>query len=260
MARDTIKLTLEGEVSMTDLQTAVNALVRLLETLVDEKEPGAPVEWVVSDLRSGSATVVARGRSDTDEGRGVVDFAVDRYARVWENAQAGRLGELSPSERDCVMLLTSYVNGRIPRVSAGTEDETYTVDKPVSMAYEPVIPITGPRPSVRTSIKGKVVTLDSKQAVYFTLKEAFTNRLVRCYPSANWMAGLAEYWKARTWVLVEGTFNRFTTLPTLTEITDIVPIAPAEPGEWRKAFGIAPAPDGSTESSADVVRRIRDAQ
>lgn len=126
-------------------------------------------------------------------------------------------------------------------------DETYVGGKPRyrGTVESPINPTLGQftvghvdlTTSIRTALRGTVETLSQKQGVYFTLREASSGRDIRCYPGREFKQRIGETWVNDGWVIVEGTYNRFTTQPTMTDITEIFVIAPAKPGDWKHAAG-----------------------
>jgi hypothetical protein len=268
MAKDTVILKVDGNVSVADFRTVVNAFVDLLFTLTAETNAEAPVDWVVDDLRGGSATIVSRALFGNAEGESTVTTVVEKYQRLAVQAHAGRIDEFSDRVIDAMHAMTSVVNGRIPQILMGTPDEPepLTVTRLHKLAdAEEVAPVEiEPRPYSFTAIKGQVVTLDKKHGTYFTLQQSYTGRHIRCYPKRDAKGDLREklgrYWAEGTVVIVEGRFTRYGSSPTITEIRQILELPPGEPGGWRKAVGAAPRPAGSSDiSAAEAVRRVRDA-
>lgn len=256
MDRDTITLSLDGEVSLEHFRTAIHSLCELVTLLTEQAIPDAKVEWIVSDLRAGSATVAIRGEPASEEAAAAVADVVESMDEIGRNA-AQRSYEVwtgyPRAIREHVSTMFGMLNGRVPRAKLGN----WVIEEPV--AVDP--PETPARPSVRErlALRGKIVTLDNKRGTYFTLKEAFTDRLIRCWPEPRFRDQLAEYWKTGVWVLVEGYYNTFTNKPTLTEISEIMPLGKAESGGWRRAFGISPrGPGDSKKSVPDLVRKVRD--
>jgi hypothetical protein len=92
----------------------------------------------------------------------------------------------------------------------------------------------------RSAVKGQIVTLDQKRVPYFTLREAYTRRHIRCYPDASRKNDLGAYWSSGRWIIVEGTFARHAQPPTLTDITNIVALEQVQEGSWREAIGCSP--------------------
>lgn len=263
MAAPTIQFRLEGVVSLEDFRTAVNAFASLIDMLTDQADPNAPIEWDIKTLRAGSAFVQVSGTSETAEGELAVEEVRRDYSRIAEIAARRQMSDwagIPRPIREQVAMLTGMLNGRVPRAAMGTNNDEWIVEAPISVEPPTLIQDIEDRKRQRTSIRGQVVTLDDKRATYFTLKEAFTRRMVRCWPESKYRAMLGEYWSTQAWIVVEGSYNTFTEKPTMTDITDIIPLGAAPPEGWKQAFGIAPRKTGGVQgTSADVVRKVRDA-
>jgi hypothetical protein len=271
MAEDSVVIKLDGKVSAADFRTVVDAFVDLMYALTAEAGAGAAVEWFISDLSGGSARIVSRAEAGNAEGEYTRDRVVDRYKEVALDAAEGRLSRYSDRIRENVRTITSVVNGKIPRVLMGTPEqpELGKIDRPIppeeaEQAVEPTMveksPVE-PRSYTRAAVKGRIVLLEDKQGISFTLQEAYGGRYIRCYPGDRFRELLGECWKKKnTSIIVEGRYVRYGTHPTLTEITDIVPLPEGTKGGWRQAVGAAPRdPDSQNISSAEAVRRVRDA-
>lgn len=254
MARDTIMFRLDGDVSLADFRKAVGAFHDLVEQFTEQAAPNSPpVDWVVSDLRGGSATIEVRGRGEQEVVEEVVEnveevgrFAATNSYEVWH--------DYPRPIRESVAAMFAMLNGRIPSAQLGSS----RIEQPVAVEPPDNFKVFK-RQSERTSLKGKIVTLDKKRGTYFTLREAFTNRLVRCWPERSLSAKLGDYWENEEWVLVEGDENSFTNKPTLTNISEIIPLGPGKKGGWRCVFGISPRGPGDSDlSAANLVRKARD--
>lgn len=252
---NTIAFKADGEVSAQSLRTIVDALVGLVETITEEVDPKSAVEWIVHELEGGSIMIAMRGRSDRAEDRAVVSGVVSEYGRIGAAIQRGSEPvDWTPAVRKSVRALTSVLNGRIPRIKMTADQETWEIQTKPTLGQFTVghVDLTT---SIRTALRGTVETLSQKQGVYFTLREASSGRDIRCYPGREFKQRIGETWVNDGWVIVEGTYNRFTTQPTMTDITEIFVIAPAKPGDWKHAAGCSPSTVG--ESAAETIRRVR---
>jgi hypothetical protein len=266
MPNDTAIIKADGVVTIAQLRVVVDALLNVLTTLTEEatSNPGA-VEWVVEGLKGGSAKITARGLPGTFNAKNAIGLVIQRYERLARQAHDGVITEFPPSVQDAVKQLVELVDGKVTKVSLGTDDHEWGIN-PAAIAGLGEAPEIAHKVGMdvsryaRSAVKGQIVTLDEKNALYFTLREAHTGQLIRCYPEKRHKKELSEYFGTGNWVIVEGTFSRYTTPATMHHITDIVPIGVGKKGTWREAIGCAPRhPDGQDISSADAVRRIRDA-
>jgi hypothetical protein len=265
LAKDSVILKLDGKVSVADFRTVVDAFSDLLMTLTAETNAEAAVDWLLSDLRSGSATLTSRGLFANVEGEHTIDIVVGRYEDLARAAGDGTIDKFSDGVQKAMRSLTSVVNGKIPRVFMGTPDEPELgkIERPIETVEDvnAAQKVIEPRPYNRAAIKGQIVSLDQKHGIYFTLQEAYSYRYVRCYPGKEHRTNLGNYWENRTWVIVEGTYIRYGDIPTMTQITDVVPLPDGAKGGWRAAIGAAPRePQAGEISSADAVRKVRDGQ
>lgn len=261
MASNRIKIAVDGEVSASDLRTVVDAFVQLIDTLAAETNPNTSIRWRVSALRGGSAVLETEGIGETDEDHKTIADVIDKYDHLGEAATHERLEEYSEPVQEQVRRLTSVIGDRIPRIKMTANDHEWAVNANLTKEDPPVdeeAPISLRR-WTRSAIRGRIVTVDEKQGLYFTLREAHTNRDIRCYLHKDLKPEIAQYFGGSRWLLVEGTFNRHSKPPTLTAITDIVPFDLVGPDDWRQAIGCAPrAKDGQDNTASDALRKVRD--
>jgi hypothetical protein len=256
MAGKRIKFGLDGEVSLSDFRRAIDAFAELLEQLTDQANPEATVKWVIRDLRGGSAAVEVESETQDEES----EVAANEVTQSMD--EIGRISHLNRYElwtvyprviRQQVREMFAAVAGNIPRAKLNG----WVIEKPVEV--DPPSTVI-PRPKQEhASLRGKIVTLDDKKGTYFTLREAFTDRSIRCWPDPRFRSALAEHWKNNSWVLVEGTYNTLTNKPTMIDITEILPLGTGERGAWKKLFGISQrTPEDSQDSASELVRKVRD--
>lgn len=264
MANETVKLKLDGEVSLRDFYTATQALLNLLDEFTAEASSDSAIDWIVTDLEDGSALIECTGIAETEDAASVREFVVVAYDGLATDMALGTLDDYSPRIRNSARELSSVINGRIPRILMSTGD-----DEPKSISVhiepeelEPEENIAAPAPDIqfkkflRTTVKGEVVLASKAKRHYFTLKQAHTGHQLRCYAKPDlWHIAYDCLGKANQFVLVEGMFN--TDRKVMTDIKAIVPMPPSSQGGWRLAIGSAPAPDGSI-STHDAIRKVRD--
>ena len=274
MANDVVSIKADGPVTLADLVNAAAALSDLMAAITREAGSDAPVDWLVADLRPGSATVVSRPAFGTVAGKALAALAVSRFEQIARNAHLGRIEGYPPTIQEPLRRAARLLNERVTdvRLGSGVDDESYSIDRSLAEqdqeddAEQPEY--TALRPFVRTSIKGQVVLLDAKKGVYFTLRRAGTGEYVRCYPrqpDAALREQLSNLWKRQAWVIVEGTYTQRRRnrdwIPTLHHITDMVELPAPEPGGWRRAVGVAPRKAGGSDmTAAEAVRKVRDGE
>ena len=274
MADVTVSIKAGGQVTADDLRVAAGTIADLLAALMREAGSDVPVDWVVDKLEAGSAMIRLRPLFASAAGAVLAAAVAQQYDQVGEAASQGRIDGFSPAVQEPLRRAARLVKGPLTSVELGAGEKAtpWTIDPTIAigedvapegidvgMAADAVF-----HTYVRTAIKGKIVTLGDKRNTYFTLRRAYTGENVQCYPDGDDVAlrsRLSELWRAKAWVLVEGTYNQRTDKPTLHFITDVVPLPPAMPGGWRQAVGAAPRdPAGSTISAADAVRKVRDGE
>jgi hypothetical protein len=265
MAKDKATVKADGKVSVSDLAVIVDSMAKVLSALTAETTDNpAVIEWVVEGLKAGSATVTTRGIGATYLALHTIQRVIERYELLARKAHNGLVEDFPPPVQSAVRTLSSLVNGRITRISLSADDDAgeWSISPKLS---EGVRDEDSARPGIdvnryaRTCLRGQIVTLDAKHSTYFTLREAHTGQLLRCYPSPSYRPELGKWWATGAWVIVEGTYSRYTDPPTMLSITNITPFENAPPGSWRDAAGCAPRRPGTEDiSSAEMVRRIRD--
>jgi len=123
MAKDTVTLKADGSVSLDDFQVVLRAMVEMLSTLTAEATPSpGTVEWVVDQLKGGSAMIVGRGLPGTFLAAGAVEEVVRSYERLARKAHVGQIEEFPIPVQQAVRKLAGLVNGKITRISLSAGD------------------------------------------------------------------------------------------------------------------------------------------
>lgn len=258
MAKNTLRLKVDGSVSLADFRTVVDSFVDLVRVLTAETNPNITIDWVITELSAGSADISTSGQVKDRLTERTIQTVVDTYERIGADAKAGNLTAYSQPVQDSVTRITSVVNGRIPAVHFISDEHRWSVESPVVIAGQKEADRFQLRQFIRTAIRGEVVTLDKKKGLYFTLQDPHTNDNIRCYPPRERLREMREKLFGR-FVTVEGLLHRSSDLPTMTEITDIVVHADLDREAWRDAIGSAPRdPHGSTDTPQSAVRKVRD--
>jgi hypothetical protein len=267
----TINIRVEGSVSVADLRTLVDSFAELIEALTaetvarDETKP--TVLWLVDAMQGGSAEITTRGVSgDNRAADATIETVVALYDQVAADAEGGAIERYSGAIRYALGKMTSILKPSTPSLKMWARERP----REIVASLEPDVegdqwaaeaPPLVLQPRTRSSVRGKIVTLDQKRGLYFTLQEAHTRRNIRCYPDGRDKDSLGRYWSSGQYVTVEGTYVRYGQHPTLTDITDIVEHPILDRDAWRQAVGAAPPlKDGLKITSAEAVRRTRDGE
>src|ERR1700728_1666935 len=102
MAKNTLRIKLDGEVSLADLRTVIDAFNDLIVALSDEAAAGQPILWEIEDLKSGSAVITTRGVFQDESGREAVESVISEYDRIAESVATDQPGFLSARTRDSI--------------------------------------------------------------------------------------------------------------------------------------------------------------
>lgn len=190
MARDTVTLALDGQVTLRDFAVAVHAFHRLIDAL-GEQAKAAGIEWKITGLEYGSAIATARGVPSRPDEAWVVEKVVSDYYAVGQAAKSGRLADFFPKKvatpaRD----LVGVINGHVKSVRFETPDDDVTVFgedgvPAVEAGTEPVakaapLPTDWPDTSVG-SVRGRVQTLSNRGELRFTLYDIEDDHAISCY-------------------------------------------------------------------------------
>ncbi|MEX2387534.1 MAG: hypothetical protein WD534_06615 [Phycisphaeraceae bacterium] len=271
MASDRLGYKLDGELSLDQLRKVVDAFVDLVDILSSKTSPDLPLEWI-AEVKGGSVELAGRGVHDTDARRHAYERTVEEYDRLGEDICSDRFDRHPPEIVRAVHLMTSMINGRIPRGRMLVGEHEWEIKKPtpdlpeieaddVSISeLEPSSPIRL-QDYTRTSVRAKVANCGGDERLLIvTLVEIRTGRKIRGYPAKKYRKIFGECWINEQSLVVEGTLNRHSSKPTIFNITHVEKINEAGPGGWRQAIGCAPRhPDGTKLTSAEAVRKVRDA-
>jgi len=257
MAKNTVSLVLNGDVTLEDFSRAIGAFGRLLEALRTEVAGDAKIEWVVEEMAGGSATTVFRGEVEDEADQGAVTEVVDAFEQVGVAVQSGKpVPYLSAAPY--LSQIRQIVDGRVTSVVLGTEAIDAELALPVIEAADSLSVVEpGPRETFGT-VRGRVQTMTNRHRYRFTLFEQNTDRAVSCYyeqerenevKAAYGNMAVVEGWVRR---------NPYTGQPTsIRQITNIVVFPTIDRGSYRQARGVAPGPVGGLSPEA-AVRKVRD--
>ncbi len=258
MARNTLTLALDGDVSLSRFADAMQAFQQLVSSLTSEVTPHVQVRWVVSYLEAGSAEAAVRGEP-TQEGVDVardIERIVDAYDRLGEAAEFNRPIPFSPPVQVAVGQLTDMLNGDVRALRFDTDDRIHVVSAPPT----PSLPPLAVRPeylSALGAVTGRIETLQHR-AMRFSLYELLDDLRVTCFLVQGQEPLVDRAWgKLAT---VEGLVRRDarTGAPVaIREIETVQIFEDPEVGAWRRSAGVAPAPTDAPPPE-ETIRRLRD--
>jgi hypothetical protein len=248
MAKDTITLTLSGEVDLHRFATAVSNLELLVQEL-SRAEGAEKIRWVIADLQVSSATATTRGESDI---LAEVERVVNAYEYIGESYQAGRRPSGYPQNVvKAADAIVGVVGDKITSIRFETPDREFTVASRPELAISAVIKSLG-------AIEGRVQTLSNRKGLRFVLFDTLNDRAVSCYLTEGQEERMREIWGKRA--IVEGEISREkeTGRPiAIRNITDIKVLLEPERGSYLRARGIAPRKP-SAPLAEEIIRQLRD--
>jgi hypothetical protein len=256
VAKDTLTLVLQGDVSLDDYTRAIGAFGRIVHALEAEIAATGKIDWIVEELQAGSAVLTAKGRPLVEDAPLLIERAVEAYTHLGTSVLRGSLSEYSEAVQDPTRQLLGVLNGRISSVRFETEIDDVEIFSPAEVRQH-VIPIDVARTSFG-AVRGRIETLTKHDRLRFTLYDLVTNRAITCYMQPGSEEIMREAWGKLA--IVEGLIRRdpVTGQPTtIRQVRHVETIEEAEPGSWRKAMGSLPhRPDAI--SAEDAIRRARD--
>lgn len=262
-AKDSLTITLEGEVTLRAFTRALDSLQDLIAAISDEVARAADIRWVITGLEYGSTTTTMRG-IERHENQAPVTRVIEAYEEVGESLQTSgplptRLGNaVALKVADFKRVLTSHVADI--RMETEDFDAIIKADRlsSVAPAGEPMRQVQKPRWSYG-SVRGRVQAASSRGQLRFTLYESLNDRAVSCYLGEHQDALITENWGRSVYVSGRVTRDPDTGRPlAIRRITEIVPMPEYEPGSWRDAKGAYGWRDGEPLPER-VIRESRDA-
>lgn len=250
MAKDTITLALNGEVTIHDFASAVSNLEILVYALSEELGVADKVEWIVHDLQTSSAIATIRGETDVIE---QAERVVEAYASVGRALQAGNRPDFSERVVRAASEIISILNDRVTSIRFETPDLDVTIAAHLDLALAST--------TVKSlgAIEGRVQTLSNRKGLRFNLYDTLHDRAVSCYLQEGKEDLMREVWGKRA--IVEGEINRdaITGRPiAMRRISSIQVLPEGQRGSYLRARGIAPRGLGAPRAE-EVIRQLRDA-
>lgn len=250
MAKDTITLVLNGEITFRDFATAVSNFETLVQALSQELGVADKVEWFIHDLQVSSAKATVRGETDVIE---QAERVVKAYQSIGEALQAGRRPDFSEQVVRAANGITNILSDRVTSIRFETPDSDVTI------SAQPDIALASATVKSYGAIEGRVQTLSNRKGLRFNLYDTLHDRAVSCYLQEGKEDLMREVWGKRVVVKGEISRERLSGRPVVVrQITDIRVLPETERGSYLEARGAAPRKPG-TPMPEEVIRRLRDA-
>jgi hypothetical protein len=250
MGTNTITLSLSGEVTLQDLQKAMDGLRQLVYALSSEIAANMPIEWYVEELSAGSALATFRGDSPDEE---VLDSIVQAYGLVGTSLEKAEPIPYSSRVKKGAHEITRLVDGRISAIRF----ETAVTQATITAAARKGLPSPGLEFS-QGLVKGLVQTLTSRGSLRFTLYDSIFDRAVSCYLNQGQEEIMRGSWG--NFVHVSGRVGREPERGrpvVVRDITDVRVITVIEPGAYRRARA-ALRERATDEPAEETLRQLRD--
>jgi hypothetical protein len=248
MTKDTLILTLNGEIPLAEFAKALEHFSELVGALSNEIAGSLEVEWEVVHLESGSATASVQGSSTME---GVVERIVEAYETVGRSLEIGAPIPYSDQVIEEAKAITRVLNGKIKSVS-------FKTDQFEAEVVEPSSEVEVKREYLPGTITGEVDTLSRRRGLKFMLYDHLFDKAVVCNLKENQQEIMREAWGKR--VTVHGSILRDpeTGRPLAAHNITKVEIHPDNlPGSYKRARGAIPWKEGM-ELPESVIRRLRD--
>lgn len=255
MAHPTIAFSIEGDVDIGTLETAVSSLRELVLALQADHAPHSNLTWGVSDLQAGSARISLEARESSPQAREIVE----RYDAIASDLSADRPLEASAAVRRPIRKLARLTKRKgVRSVTFATADATHAVTQ------------LGPRAARSEgatytdigSVEGEVVSINRQNDLHMTLLDDMRQRAIRCQLSPEHAELAAEAWQLG--------FARVTGLVThrspsgdpisVRDVTRIEALSDEDEHwdeDWKAARGSIPWNPGDPPAEV-LIRRLRD--
>ncbi len=252
MVANTVKLHLDGNVSLGLFADGIQHFRGLIDALSIELSREAPIEWEIEELAGGSATAVIRGVSQQPASVESVCRAVVDVGKAIQRHQRPLYGE---TVRLQARGLYSILNGRVTAITLETPEDDVTI-------YTGQSNKDVPPPMLRAygAVVGRVETLSRRGGLRFSLYDTLDDRSISCYLQEGLQDRMRDAWGHRA--IVEGMVSRDPTSGRAINIrqvnrVDVVPDILT--GSYLRARGVVQVgPNGLAAEAA--IRRVRDAE
>lgn len=249
LAKETITLSLEGDIPIDLFAKVMGHFSALVESLSDEILGSEKIEWQIEALAAGSATATIRGfHNDANQ----VAKVVLAYETVGRSLEGNTPIPYSENVTRSAYAITSVLNGHIRAVRFITDEVATLVS-----AHREIDPDDGTIPYSLGVITGRVDAIwnrPTKLGVY----DALFNRVVYCYLDNEQQEIARQAWGAV--VAVTGMVRRDVETGRPIEVRQVKSVdirESARPYSFRQARGALSWQEGD-EPAEVLIRRVRD--
>lgn len=251
MAKNTVSLGLDGEVSLDLFAQALRNFQSLVAGLSREVSPGTNIRWIVDYLEAGSAQIGVVGVSDVHED---VEQVVEAWEAIGRALETQQPVPYSVNVRRDVERITGMLSSEVEGVRFSTDDELFLVE-----SVDDLPPLTTQPTEVISygAVTGKIETL-AHRAMRFTLYDLLDDKRVDCFLGRGQEDLVDGVWGKLA--MVEGRIRRDPRtgrVIAMRDITNVTPFGEPDPDSWGSLAGFAPPRPGSPPPE-DTIRRMRD--
>jgi hypothetical protein len=250
MPKDTLGLTLRGDIPLAEFAEAMRHFSSLVEALTSEVGENAEIEWEISRLESGSATAVIVGKSFDQA-------AIEKVVRAFEVIGGSiQKDEAIPYSERVVKearAITAILNGKITSVEFNTDDFGVSVDKPMEIQG-----VVAGEYAFGT-VTGTVETLSKHGKMRFVLYDSLFNRAVDCFLQQGQEDWMLDAWDKRVRVAGEVTRDPNSGRPISVHNIQYIELIKSRGIDIGMLVGLIPWREGD-ELPEEAIRRLRDAE
>jgi hypothetical protein len=250
MASETVTVVLDGDPTLAEFRTALDALQEMLNGLA-ENDQESNIVWTVDALERSSALATFRGEATSPT---IVYGLTSRYLETGRRIASGE--PVPAGVERAASKFRGIINGRVPAVRLETADDDVTIsqaspERESKSAAPPIPPTFG-------AVEGRVQTLSNRGSLHFTLFDLLRDKAVSCYLQEGQQDIMRNAWDK--FAIVEGIVKRDETgrPQTVRQVQRVTLIDEGERGGWRRAIGALKGV-GPDEPAEVTIRRIRDA-
>ena len=255
MAHPTIAFSIEGDVDLGTLETAISSLRELVLALQADHAPGSRVSWRVGDLRGGSAHIHLEANAESSAARHVAE----KYEQLAADIRADRELVCSAAARRPVRRLVRLAHQKeVKSVTFATDDAAHSITRLGRNAARNEAATY----AASDSVEGDVISLSRRNGLQLTLLDDIHQQAVTCHLSPEQCDLAEQAWRAGA-ARVSGMVTRDALTDRPSTVRDIARIDCLSDTDehwdedWKAARGSIPWKPGDPPAEV-LIRRLRD--